>query len=71
MDEARSVRDFWFGPLPLSAQELNRRMRFWFGGEPRRCASDVTRPSARASPGCSSAPPPASWPPGRTGRGGA
>jgi uncharacterized protein (DUF924 family) len=34
MDEARSVRDFWFGPLPLSAQELNHRMRFWFGGEP-------------------------------------
>ena len=34
MDEARSVRDFWFGPLPLSAQDLNRRMRFWFGGEP-------------------------------------
>ena len=34
MDEARSVRDFWFGRQPLSAQELNRRMRFWFGGEP-------------------------------------
>lgn len=34
MDEARSVRNFWFGPLPLSAQDLNRRMRFWFGGEP-------------------------------------
>ena len=34
MDEARSVRDFWFGPLPLSAQELTRRMRFWFGAEP-------------------------------------
>ena len=33
MDEARSVRDFWFGPLPLSASEVNRRMRFWFGGE--------------------------------------
>jgi uncharacterized protein (DUF924 family) len=34
MDEARSVRDFWFGPRPLSAPELSRRMRFWFGGEP-------------------------------------
>ena len=33
MDEARSVRDFWFGPLPLSADGLNRRMRFWFGDE--------------------------------------
>jgi uncharacterized protein (DUF924 family) len=34
MDEARSVRDFWFGKLPLSADALNRRVRFWFGGEP-------------------------------------
>lgn len=33
MDEARSVRDFWFGELPLSAEGLNRRIRFWFGGE--------------------------------------
>lgn len=33
MDEARSVRDFWFGRLPLSAPDLNRRMRFWFGGD--------------------------------------
>jgi uncharacterized protein (DUF924 family) len=31
MDEARSVRDFWFGPRPLSAEELNSRIRFWFG----------------------------------------
>ncbi|MBS0379377.1 MAG: DUF924 domain-containing protein [Proteobacteria bacterium] len=34
MDEARSVRDFWFGTLPLSAAEMNRRVRFWFGAEP-------------------------------------
>ncbi len=33
MDEARSVRDFWFGKLPLTAEGLNRRMRFWFGNE--------------------------------------
>jgi uncharacterized protein (DUF924 family) len=33
MDEARSIRDFWFGPLPLSAEGLNRRVRFWFGDE--------------------------------------
>lgn len=32
MDEARNIRDFWFGPLPLSATDLNRRVRFWFGG---------------------------------------
>jgi uncharacterized protein (DUF924 family) len=31
VDEARSVRDFWFGPLPLSADELKRRIRFWYG----------------------------------------
>ncbi len=34
MDEARSVRDFWFGTLPLSAAQLQQRMRFWFGNEP-------------------------------------
>jgi uncharacterized protein (DUF924 family) len=33
MDEARSIREFWFGRLPLSAETLNRRVRFWFGGE--------------------------------------
>jgi uncharacterized protein (DUF924 family) len=33
MDEARSVRDFWFGQGSASAAELNRRMRFWFGDE--------------------------------------
>ncbi len=34
MDEARGVREFWFGPLPLSAGRLPQRMRFWFGHEP-------------------------------------
>jgi uncharacterized protein (DUF924 family) len=33
MDEARSVRDFWFGKLPLSPQGFSRRMLFWFGDE--------------------------------------
>jgi len=33
VDEARSVRDFWFGRLPLSAEGLNRRLRFWFGSD--------------------------------------
>jgi uncharacterized protein (DUF924 family) len=31
MDEARSVREFWFGKLPLSPQGLGERMGFWFG----------------------------------------
>src|SRR5215470_13562294 len=31
MDEARSVRDFWFGRTPLTAEALTARMRFWFG----------------------------------------
>jgi len=31
MDEARSVRDFWFGTVPLTADVLNRRIRFWYG----------------------------------------
>jgi uncharacterized protein (DUF924 family) len=34
MDEARSVREFWFGRLPLSASALDQRMRFWFGSGP-------------------------------------
>ena len=32
MDEARQIREFWFGRLPLSADELQRRMQWWFGG---------------------------------------
>jgi uncharacterized protein (DUF924 family) len=31
MDEARKVREFWFGKLPLAPDDLNRRMRLWFG----------------------------------------
>ena len=31
MDEARTVREFWFGELPLTAEQLGRRMEFWFG----------------------------------------
>ena len=33
MDDARGIRDFWFGQLPPTADNLNRRMRFWFGGD--------------------------------------
>jgi uncharacterized protein (DUF924 family) len=30
MDEARQVRDFWFGKLPMTAQALNQRVKLWF-----------------------------------------
>jgi uncharacterized protein (DUF924 family) len=46
VDEARSVREFWFGTLPLSAEQLQQRMRFWFGAEPtptRRSRDDTIR----------------------------
>jgi uncharacterized protein (DUF924 family) len=32
MDEARKIREFWFGRLPLGPDDLNRRMQLWFGG---------------------------------------
>jgi uncharacterized protein (DUF924 family) len=35
MDEARQVRDFWFGKLPMTAQALNQRLSLWFGEEAR------------------------------------
>jgi uncharacterized protein (DUF924 family) len=31
VDEARSVREFWFGRQPLSAASTRQRLRFWFG----------------------------------------
>jgi uncharacterized protein (DUF924 family) len=34
VDEARGVRDYWFGQLPLTAEQLERRMRFWFAATP-------------------------------------
>jgi uncharacterized protein (DUF924 family) len=33
MDEARQVRDFWFGKLPMSAQALTQRLQMWFPGD--------------------------------------
>lgn len=30
MDDAERIRDFWFGRLPMTAEELDRRMLFWF-----------------------------------------
>jgi len=32
-DQARAVREFWFGRLPLTAGALEQRMQLWFGGE--------------------------------------
>jgi uncharacterized protein (DUF924 family) len=33
MDEARRVREFWFGKLPLGREALAARMQLWFAGE--------------------------------------
>src|SRR3984885_4107170 len=30
-DQAHDVREYWFGRLPPSAEELAERMQFWFG----------------------------------------
>jgi uncharacterized protein (DUF924 family) len=32
MDEARRVREFWFGKLPLGREALAGRMQLWFAG---------------------------------------
>jgi uncharacterized protein (DUF924 family) len=40
MDEARQVRDFWFGKLPLTAQALSQRLELWFPDDER---ADVAR----------------------------
>jgi uncharacterized protein (DUF924 family) len=33
MDDARRVREFWFGKLPLGREALTERMQLWFAGE--------------------------------------
>jgi uncharacterized protein (DUF924 family) len=33
MDEARQIRDFWFGKLPMTPQALNQRLDDWFPRE--------------------------------------
>ena len=38
MDEARTVREYWFGARPLTAEALDRRMDFWFGSDEQRDA---------------------------------
>jgi len=35
MDEARQVRDFWFGKLPMNREALDERVRFWFATDER------------------------------------
>ena len=53
MDEARQVRDFWFGKLPLEPRRSsNRRMRFWFRGRDPRAgfaASAMNHPRAASA----------------------
>ncbi len=34
MDEARKVRELWFGKLPLEPEVLEQRMKVWFGDVP-------------------------------------
>jgi uncharacterized protein (DUF924 family) len=46
MDEAKKVREFWFGKTPLAPDQLPRRMELWFGGgspELRRSVDDALR----------------------------
>jgi uncharacterized protein (DUF924 family) len=33
MDDARRVREYWFGKLPLEREALDERMKVWFAGE--------------------------------------
>jgi uncharacterized protein (DUF924 family) len=33
MDQARKVREFWFGKLPLTVPALQERLLFWFGSQ--------------------------------------
>jgi uncharacterized protein (DUF924 family) len=40
MDEARQIRDFWFGKVPLTPETMKRRMQLWFGGSE---SADVIR----------------------------
>jgi hypothetical protein len=69
VDEARSVRQFWFGALPLSAAQLQQRMRFWFGNDPTPLRRGRDEGIRTRSPAAGRAG--ASLPAGPTGRGGA
>jgi uncharacterized protein (DUF924 family) len=41
MDEARAVREYWFGAEPLGAEGLGRRMEFWFGADSARHDEEI------------------------------
>ena len=41
MDEARAVREYWFGAQPLTAEALDRRMGLWFGPEAERHDAEI------------------------------
>jgi len=71
MDEARSVREFWFGRLPLSADALNRRLPFWFAGPPSELGRLRDEHIRERFGSCSSSPRTGLWRAGRTVRGGA
>jgi uncharacterized protein (DUF924 family) len=41
MDDARKVRDFWFGKTPLSPEQLPRRVKLWFGDVPQQTRQQI------------------------------
>lgn len=41
MDEARAVREYWFGSGPLTAEAIGQRMDFWFGEEGERRDEEI------------------------------
>jgi len=41
MDEARIVREYWFGAQPLTAEALDRRYEFWFGADTERHDEEI------------------------------
>ncbi|HVW67981.1 MAG TPA: DUF924 family protein [Steroidobacteraceae bacterium] len=43
MDEARQVRDFWFGKLPLTAEAVDERVELWFGNKGREAVDETIR----------------------------
>ncbi len=68
MDDAKKVRDFWFGKTPLAPDQLPRRMDLWFAATPeiaahrRRRLAHALRGAGRARTST------ASWRSGRTVR---
>lgn len=48
MDEALKVREFWFGKLPMSPEQLAKRMQLWFGSGLTQQQRDALDASIRA-----------------------